>query len=640
MAGTRKLTIEIAGDARGATSAFSDADRAAGSFGSRLSSLGPIAVAGLAAVGTAAAGAAAGLYSIGSSFDSAYDQIRVATGATGAEMEGLQESFRNVARESASSFDDIATAMSTLAQRTGASGGDLEALTEQFLTLSRITETDVATNIENVTRLFGDWGIATEDQASRMDQLFRASQASGVGVDQLAASVVQFGAPLRNLGFGLEESVAMIAQFERNGVNAETVLAGMNGAVGRLARAGEDVPATFRRIMDEITTLGPGTEATGLAIELFGTRAGPNLADAIANGQFAVGDLMDTIANGTDTIEAAGADTEDFGEKWQRIKNQIMLQLEPLATRVFDAVGDAIEKLPPVIELVREKISMLIEKGRDLGNWLNEHRPILIGITTAIGVGLVAAFGAWAVSAAAAAAATIAAAAPIIAIGVAIAALVAGVIYAYENWGWFRDAVDKVASFMTGTLWPALKQVGAWITGTLIPTIGSVIAKFVEWGTKAFEIGQSIYQTVGNIVGWVSDMPGRISSAASGMWDGIKNAFRSAINWVLRAWNGLEFRIPGFDPPGPGPSFGGFTLGVPNVPLLAAGGIVSSPTLAMIGEAGPEAVVPLDGRHGLGTTIVLQNHGVIGSEVELERWLTGALANLSRKGRLTGLRPK
>ncbi|NKS02654.1 hypothetical protein GS528_16960 [Rhodococcus hoagii] len=37
---------------------------------------------------------------------------------------------------------------------------------------------------------------------------------------------------------------------------------------------------------------------------------------------------------------------------------------------------------------------------------------------------------------------------------------------------------------------------------------------------------------------------GRIGSAASGMWDGIKNAFKGAINWIIQAWNAIEFRIP------------------------------------------------------------------------------------------------
>ena len=99
-----------------------------------------------------------------------------------------------------------------------------------------------------------------------------------------------------------------------------------------------------------------------------------------------------------------------------------------------------------------------------------------------------------------------------------------------------------------------------------------------------------------NIVGFLKTVPGKIASATIGMFDGIKNAFKEAINFVIRGWNRLEFRVPGFSI---GPiGYDGFTLGVPDIPLLADGGIVNRATLAVIGEAGPEAVVPLDQMRG------------------------------------------
>jgi phage-related protein len=99
-----------------------------------------------------------------------------------------------------------------------------------------------------------------------------------------------------------------------------------------------------------------------------------------------------------------------------------------------------------------------------------------------------------------------------------------------------------------------------------------------------------------NIVGFLKTVPGKIASATVGMFDGIKNAFKEAINFIIRGWNRLEFRVPGFSI---GPiGYDGFTLGVPDIPLLADGGIVNRATLAVIGEAGPEAVVPLDQMRG------------------------------------------
>jgi hypothetical protein len=59
------------------------------------------------------------------------------------------------------------------------------------------------------------------------------------------------------------------------------------------------------------------------------------------------------------------------------------------------------------------------------------------------------------------------------------------------------------------------------------------------------------------------------------------------------------------------PGIGGKGFSMPDIPMLAAGGIVTGPTLAMIGEAGPEAVIPLDrmSQMGGGTTVNINVNG-------------------------------
>ena len=68
------------------------------------------------------------------------------------------------------------------------------------------------------------------------------------------------------------------------------------------------------------------------------------------------------------------------------------------------------------------------------------------------------------------------------------------------------------------------------------------------------------------------------------------------INNVIAGLNGLKVDIPSWVPKYGGKTFG---INIPKIPKLAEGGIVSSPTFAMVGEAGPEAVIPLDRFAGL-----------------------------------------
>jgi hypothetical protein len=70
---------------------------------------------------------------------------------------------------------------------------------------------------------------------------------------------------------------------------------------------------------------------------------------------------------------------------------------------------------------------------------------------------------------------------------------------------------------------------------------------------------------------------------------------------------------------------------------MADGGIVNQPTFAMIGEAGSEAVIPLDKMGGFGTTVNVNVAGSVISEGELQSVIQDALYNLNRSGSVTQL---
>lgn len=115
----------------------------------------------------------------------------------------------------------------------------------------------------------------------------------------------------------------------------------------------------------------------------------------------------------------------------------------------------------------------------------------------------------------------------------------------------------------------------------LVPSFGIM----GRYGTRA--IGW-VKSALVSIVAWIGNSPQKIGHAARGMWDGIKAAFKDAINWIIRAWNSLQFKLPEIDLPGPGPKFGGNTIGVPDIPLLAAGGFIRRAGQAIVGDRGPE----------------------------------------------------
>jgi phage-related minor tail protein len=297
-------------------------DKAGKTLGSRLQRSLTAANIGTG-IGAALGGLGVAALKVADQYDKAMDTIRVGTGATGDALDGLEDSFKNVAGAVPDDIGVVATVLADLNTRTGQTGEGLETLSRQILDLSRITGTDAASNVANLTRLYGDWTVATEDQADTNDLLFRASQASGISIDKLATSMVQFGAPLRNIGFELEDATALLSKWEKEGVNTELSLGGLKIALGEFAKEGIDAKEGLDDLIESISGTTDEAEAMSLGVQRFGSRAGPDMVAAIREGRFAFEDFTEEIVTGEETIDSATDATEGLGEQFKKLKNQV-----------------------------------------------------------------------------------------------------------------------------------------------------------------------------------------------------------------------------------------------------------------------------------------------------------------------------
>lgn len=110
---------------------------------------------------------------------------------------------------------------------------------------------------------------------------------------------------------------------------------------------------------------------------------------------------------------------------------------------------------------------------------------------------------------------------------------------------------------------------------------------------KKFEGFRNIVDAVfGGIKWWIQNV-------SIPLFQALFNTAKTIFNAIASAWNNtfgkLSFKVPSWVP-----GVGGKGFEVPNIPMLAAGGIVTSPTIALIGEAGAEAVIPLDRMNDFG----------------------------------------
>jgi hypothetical protein len=121
---------------------------------------------------------------------------------------------------------------------------------------------------------------------------------------------------------------------------------------------------------------------------------------------------------------------------------------------------------------------------------------------------------------------------------------------------------------------------------------------------KKFEPFRTVVDTVfGAIKWWINNVT--IPAVMT-----MLTVFKTVFNGIARAWNGTVGKIS-FSIPDWVPGIGGKGFDMPDIPMLANGGIVNSPTLALIGEAGPEAVIPLSkmGSMGGGSSVTINVNG-------------------------------
>lgn len=307
--------------------------------------------------------------------------IRTGTGATGQALEALGNSARAVARQVPNDFGQVSTAIADLNTRLGLSGTALEDMSTQMLNLARVTKSEVSGIVAASTRLFGDWTIATDKQGKSMDYLFKISQSTGIGMQQLMELTVQYGAPLRALGFDMEQAAAAMGKWEKEGVNMETVLSGLRMALGKFAAAGKDPAQALQDIQDRIKGARTEAEATKIAFDVFGQRAAVDLSRAIIEGRFAFDDLIRSARESGETINKAAEDSMALGEKLAVMRSKVMLAAEPLG----NALLKAFDQLMPYLDKGLDLLTKLAEGFAALPSSVQFSIVAFAGVVAAIG---------------------------------------------------------------------------------------------------------------------------------------------------------------------------------------------------------------------------------------------------------------
>lgn len=525
---------------------------------------------GTAAIVAGAAVAGAALYSIGDTFDNVEDTIRVGTGAMGEDLDALTQSAKNVGTSVPAAWEDVGQTVADVNTRLGLTGPALETVSSQFLELGRILDEDI--DIQGTTGALSAFHIEGDAVSGSLDTLYQISQATGIGFNDLASRVASAAPITQQLGFTFEETAGMIGAMDKAGLDSQTMIGAMQKGLAGMTEPGQDASETFRNVVGDIQGFidsGDDAAARDLAGQLFGTRGAAQFVGALQSGAVNMEDLANVAGMTSDTILGAGEDTQDFAEKWQLVQNNAMAALEPLASMVFTALGDALTAVMPYLTV--------------FADWLADNPIVLQAVAAVIGV-LAAAFvgltiATWAMN-------TALLANPITWIVLGIVALIAAVILLWMNWdqvvawiseawagfiGWISGVIDGFVGWWNDT-WNTL--VAAWhltwamifgfvedVWNGFVGWITGVVTGYIAWWMSVWSAVSTFFSDLwSGIVGFVTDAWNNVMSFLGGIPQAIMDVFAGAASWLygigedilnglwdglLSIWNGLVDWIAG-----------------------------------------------------------------------------------------------
>lgn len=500
----------------GAGAGGSMAGSMAGGFESTLSKAGMPGM--IAAVGVAVG---AGLFAIGDSFDVMNDTIAVGTGATGEALEGLQDVALEVAQNVPAGLDAVGSTVADLNTRLGISGDELEEVAQKYLEAGEILGQDV--DVNKTTAAFNAFHIEGAATGDALDDLFTVSQATGIGINELATAVTSNAAAMQSLGFSFEETAAMAGALDKAGLSASGTFAKMSKGLVTLAKDGEEPVEAFDRVTGEIQDLidaGDKAAAIDMASELFGTRGAAQFVGALESGALSIEDMTAALAENDDAILTTAEETKSFAQAWEEVKNNLLIALEPFASGVFDLVSEVLIAIVPIIQTIADVFQLI--------------SPVVEGVFSVITTVVTNAM-----------------------------TVIQGII----------SAVTSIIQGDWSGAWEAIKGAFSTAWSNILGDSDSKVRAFVE-----------------NIIGKVENLRDRIK----GIIDKIKGFFNFSVSKP-------HIPLPHFKISPDGWKVGDLLKGVKpslSVEWYARGGIADGATLYGVGEAGPEAILPLT-RRGL-----------------------------------------
>lgn len=323
-------------------------------------------------------GAGVAATKLGMDFEAGMSRVQAISGATGAELEKLNEVALDHGANTAFSASEVAMAMENLASA-GFETNEIIAALPGNLDLAASSGTDLAVATDIAASILRGFQLDAAEAGRVADVLAEAANRTNAGVEDMGEAM-KYIAPVANaMGLSLEETAAAVGILADAGIKGSQAGTTLRGALTRLTKPTDDMVAVMERLGVEffdaegnmksmaeiISELEKGTK--GL------TQEQRNQALATLFGQEALSGMLVLIEKGPDALEeltkgfenssgAAKAAADIMMNNTKGAVEEMMGALETAGIKIFNSIAPTITDLATKVGELADKFSTLPEE--------------------------------------------------------------------------------------------------------------------------------------------------------------------------------------------------------------------------------------------------------------------------------------
>ena len=284
--------------------------------------------------------------------DAGLDTIVTKTGASGEALDGMRQILKNLTGDIPTDFETAGAAIGEVNTRFGVTGEALEELSGQFIKFAKINDQDVSGSVDSVSKMMAGFGLEAEDAGRILDALNTVGQRTGVDVGTLADTVAANAKQFQEMGLSAEEAASFLGSASMAGLDTSSAMMGLKTAMKNAAADGttlSDALAGFDEVMQSNAS---ESDKLAAAYELFGSKAGAAIENAVSNGTLNLSDfsasLGDFEGSVSETFEGTLGPMDQFTTTMNDLKSlgaELVESAGPMLVDILGGVTDGVEKL-------------------------------------------------------------------------------------------------------------------------------------------------------------------------------------------------------------------------------------------------------------------------------------------------------